>query len=554
LIINDVPTSDEKVIADAFKDFFSEKANSLAKKPKTDEIFAKLNDHFSEAEPWDLTCCCPDDVIREIQKLKCTYSSGPDGISNALLKFLKYEIAVPLTTIINKSIMEGVFPTVWKSGKICPVPKKGPSSNIKNYRPICMASNIGKVVEAVVRSKVTGYIDNLLPANMYGFRKNKSTCDALISVLDTIRRHRANGKMVAILALDATAAFDTLSHFLILKTLKRMGAGPRMLAWSKNFLSNCEYFVQVGSTRSSPWSCGDTGVGQGKIFSPDYFNIGTVSQTLWVDFLESSYFADDGSDVIFADTVEECQYLIQETADRKAEWFRNAGLTLNVTKSELIGFGFTPNPILVNGQTVSPKTSIKFLGLTIQSNLKWDTHVSDLCNKIRWSAGRIRSEGHCLGIRDKRILFNGWIMGTLHANALAFLPSLTEENTSSLQTALNSGIRAVLNLPRKSVAPMSRLREKFGFLSVTDVRDKCLMLAAQKNRDKYIRIADSSNGPITRAKAKGDIRHPISKGHLGKMTSTAVDLMWNRIPKEIRDEPNFGKASRRIKLLFKKKN
>ena len=35
---------------------------------------------------------------------------------------------------------------------------------------------------------------------------------------------------------------------------------------------------------------------------------------------------------------------------------------------------------------------------------------------------------------------------------------------------------------------------------------------------------------------------------------TAVDLMWNRIPKEIRDEPNFGKASRRIKLLFKKKN
>ena len=145
-------------------------------------------------------------------------------------------------------------------------------------------------------------------------------------------------------------------------------------------------------------------------------------------------------------------------------------------------------------------------------------------------------------------------MGALHANALAFLPSLTEENTSSLQTALNSGIRAVLNLPRKSVAPMSHLREKFGFIAVTVVRDKCLMLAAQKNRDKYIRIADSSNGPITRAKAKGDIRHPISKGHLGKMTSTAVDLMWNRIPKEIRDEPNFGKASRRIKLLFKKKN
>jgi len=99
---------------------------------------------------------------------------------------------------------------------------------------------------------------------------------------------------------------------------------------------------------------------------------------------------------------------------------------------------------------------------------------------MRWSAGRIRSEGNLFGLKDKRILFNAWIMGVLHSNALAFLPSLTEGQISALQTAMNAGIRAVLNLPRKSITSMTALRVKHGFLSVTDVRDKCLMLAAQK--------------------------------------------------------------------------
>jgi len=187
MTLNDKITTNESEIAEAFKEHFHDKATSLAKAPKMDEILAKLDQHFSGVEAWDLTPCCPDDVIREIGQLKGTRSTGPDGISNVLLKFLKLEIAEPLTSIINKSISCGRFPSIWKSGKICPVPKKGPSSCIRNYRPICLASNIGKVVEAVIRSKATDFIDNRLPPNMFGFRKNKSTSDALTSLIDTVR-------------------------------------------------------------------------------------------------------------------------------------------------------------------------------------------------------------------------------------------------------------------------------------------------------------------------------------------------------------------------------
>ena len=432
-------------------------------------------------------------------------------------------------------MLTGEFPSTWKIGKICPVPKKGNSSSPNNFRPICLTSNLGKVVEAVVRSRVADKIDSFLPSNMFGFRKGKSTSDALTKMLDTIRAHRANGQKVAVLALDATAAFDTISHDVILKSLKFMGAGPKMLAWSKSFLCDCEYFVQIDSTRSSSWSNGNAGVGQGKKFSPDYYGIGTASQSFWCKIAESSYYADDGGDVVSGDSDDECQVRLQEVALQKVEWFKSVGLTLNIPKREVIGFGFTPKPINIYNQIISLSTSFRFLGLTIQNNLKWDLHVTNICNKLRWAAGRIRSEGHFLGFADKKILFNGWIMSTLHSNAIAYLPSISDHQLIQLQSAMNCGIRAVVGLPRKSSTSITDIREKHGILSVANVRDKCLMLEAYKNRNKFATLNARSrlNGPCTRSQSRGEIPHPIQKGQLGKMTSTAVEATWNTIPQVI---------------------
>ena len=432
------------------------------------------------------------------------------------------------------------------------MPKHGNSKSVKNFRPICLTSNIGKVVEAVVRASIIDNIESALPQNMYGFRKGRSTADALTKVMDSIRSHRAKGRKVAVLALDATAAFDTLNHQIIIESLKRMGAGPRMLAWTTSFLEDCEYFVQIGSTRSSSWVCKKAGVGQGKKFSPDLYNVGTASQSFWCDLIESAYFADDGSDVVFGDTEDECQLQLQDAANKKAEWFESVGLTLNVSKSEILGFGFSPNPISINNQIISPSTSIKFLGLIIQADLKWDQYVSLLCNKIRWAAGRIRSEGRLLCTKDRKTLFDGWIMGALHANATVFLPSISECQLSQIQTAVNSGVRAVMNLPRRSNISMTTIRGNLGIQSVEDVRDKCLMLAAHKNRELFNSYSQNLQGPTTRAKSQGDIPHPDQRGHLGKMTSTAMAIIWNKIPKEIREEEDHSKASRMIKKLFKK--
>ena len=99
-------------------------------------------------------------------------------------------------------------------------------------------------------------------------------------------------------------------------------------------------------------------------------------------------------------------------------------------------------------------------------------------------------------------------MGALHANATVFLPSISECQLSQIQTAVNSGVRAVMNLPRRSNISMTTIRGNLGIQSVEDVRDKCLMLAAHKNRELFNSYSQNLQGPTTRAKSQGDIPHP----------------------------------------------
>ena len=380
------------MVANAFKDFFSQKVVKLRKTANVAPLMDALKAHVKNFVDWDLNECQPQDVAKAIDAIKPSLSSGPDGIPNILIKHVKFELIPALTQLINCSINTGKFPNKWKSGKIIPVKKRGVKSKLSNYRPVCLTSCLGKVLEHVVRGKFSNHLESILPDNMYGFRPHRSTQDAIVGITDRIKFLKSQGLKVAALALDASAAFDTLSHNLIISTMESTGVGPKMLAWTKDFMKDCYQFVEINGCKSDLWSS-DTGVGQGRKFSPDLYNIGSLTASFWSKLSEAFLFADDGSNLVYANTVEECNSKLQMVANELARWFDLAGLTLNVSKSEVIGFGFTPKNILLNGELIVPKHSIKFLGTWIQSDLRFTQQSMELQNRIRSVAARIRCEG-----------------------------------------------------------------------------------------------------------------------------------------------------------------
>ena len=360
---------------------------------------------------------------------------------------------------------------------------------------------------------------------------------------------RSMNKKVGLLALDVSSAFDIISHSVILDSFGAIGGGPRILAWCQSFLSGCSQFVEVGPAKSASWTS-DRGSGQGKRLSPPLFNLGSMSQCFWTVLSIVTNFADDSMDLVFGDTAKECDDKLRLLVSEKVKWYANVGLPLNAKKSELLGIGFTPSPLTIEGNVIEPKQAITFLGLTISSDLKMDSHVSNVCNKLRAAAGRIRSEGRFFTIGDRRLLFNAWCRGTISSNALAYLPSCTSTQLDKLNTALNCGIRAVASLPRYGKAPVSAIRIKLNLPSVWEIKDYVLAKNAWKNRSEFLLSSSARSGPLTRGKSNYILPHPVQKGSSNNMVSTQTTLAWNRLPLPIKEEQNPTKAMAAIKRIF----
>jgi len=88
------------------------------------------------------------------------------------------------------------------------------------------------------------------------------------------------------------------------------------------------------------------------------YNIGSLTASFWSKFSESFLFADDGWNLVFAKSIEDCNSKLQTVANELATWCDLAGLTLNANKRELIGFGFMLNTIHLNGKPILPKDSV----------------------------------------------------------------------------------------------------------------------------------------------------------------------------------------------------
>ena len=67
---------------------------------------------------------------------------GKDEISNKLLKSIKHIISKPLSVIINKSLVTGIFPNTLKLSKVIPLYKKGDNQCLSNYRLISLLPTI----------------------------------------------------------------------------------------------------------------------------------------------------------------------------------------------------------------------------------------------------------------------------------------------------------------------------------------------------------------------------------------------------------------------------
>ena len=335
---NDI-TSDPILISNNFNDYFSKVAtNTRSKIVHSSKHFSDFlknsNDKTIFLSPTD-----EKEVLTCISHLNGNKSSGPSSIPYKILNLLQLDIAKPLSQLINLSFSIGKFPAMLKVAKVIPVFKKDSQLECCNYRPISLLSNIDKIIEKLMYSRVIKFLDNcnsIYPLQ-FGFRKNHSTNDALINITENIRSSLDKGYFACGIFVDLQKAFDTVDHNILLRKLEHYGIRGVCNSWFKSYLSNRSQFVSVSGFDSSPLPI-IHGVPQGSVLGPLLFLIYINDLHSAIKSCLVHHFADDTNLLLFDKSLKSLQKKINIDLKLLCHWLNANKISLNSKKTEYLLF------------------------------------------------------------------------------------------------------------------------------------------------------------------------------------------------------------------------
>ena len=210
------------------------------------------------------------EIIACINKLNNNRAAGPDNVNGELLKYGSEKLADSLKDIINATF-ERHSDLDLGTGTLVPIPKPNKPRAVQNLRPIVLLSTLRKALSLIVLHRISNKIDEFLSHGHSGFRKGRSTSDAVWSHKFLIAHTQRMEHEFTLLGIDMSRAFDTVNRQKLLSTLDNI-VDEDELRIIRFLLSNTKLIIKSKSNIDVHFQS-NQGVPQGDSLSPVLFTV-----------------------------------------------------------------------------------------------------------------------------------------------------------------------------------------------------------------------------------------------------------------------------------------
>ena len=465
--------------------------------------------------------------------------------------------------LFNLSLSTGTVPDDIKVAKVVPIYKKDNPQHFGNYRPVSVLPTFSKILERIVHDRCCDFLvkNNVLYQKQYGFRNNHTTYLAVLDFVKEVNKAIDDDKLTVGIFMDLSKAFDTIDHTILLDKLYHYGFRGVSHAWFSDYLSNRKQYVQFNNTVSSHEKV-ICGVPQGSILGPLLFILYMNDICNTSKLLSFILFADDTT-VFFSDKDINVLYdTMNNELQEVCNWFKCNKLSLNASKTNLMLLGTAyktknakvDNSIQLDGCKLTRITSTKFLGMIIDENLTWKSHIENVCKLCSRNLGVLNKVKHFLPKNSLYQLYCSFILPYLLYGILLW----GNASMTYLTKVFKLQKRAIRIISNSSYLCHTKpLFEKYNTLNIFELYNKELGIFMYKYKkgllpssfDHVFTELGSFHEYNTRFKT--NFRHEI---HKIKTVFNTGPKLWNNLPESVKNAINLNSFKKAISSFLSNTN
>lgn len=384
---------------------------------------------------------------------------------------------------INKVIELGEIPNQLKISCVTPIPKINNAIDAADFRPINNLPVIEKIIESNLLNQIETFIEDnkIMTIKQHGFRKNFNTSTAVMSLLNFWINAIENNEIVVTVFLDFKRAFETINREILIEKLRKYNFSEKTITLLKSYLSQRKQFVKVDGIHSDLREV-NCGIPQGSKLSSILFNL-YINDLVINTNAEVVMYADDTTLSVKAKTTYEAIHIMNNELEKINDWVKFNKILLNKNKCNYMIVN-KPNKkknIRVNeneGSDVQQEDEnqeedeieveiddvplekvghTKYLGITLDKNLKFNLHAESIIKKVSKKLGLFRRIQRKFNFETKLIYYNSLVQP--HFDYCSFIFDFIDKKyMDKLRVLQNHFLRVITNSP--SDARIQRMLER----------------------------------------------------------------------------------------------